>query len=317
MIFENINTYSILTAILFILFLIYFFIIYLKNNKKILSLIFLSISVFFLIIGLFSPRYWNYDKNIEVSWWNILFVLDVSKSMNVYDIWDNDDLISRLEAQKWALNTYIQNNSQHNFSLFAFAGETLELLPFTNDIGLFQTILNWVDQNNISKYWSNFDWLFQIISQYVEKEENAGTVVIFTDWWEIEDVILYESLRKKIETHDSNVILVWVWTNKWDFIVDWQDIFWRIQYKTYENEKVISQLNKKWIESVSDKYWFEYTFIESVQDFENIEHIINPLIQENLFQKNINLARDISYIFIILFLFFFSLFLLQENKINK
>ena len=70
--------------------------------------------------------------------------------------------------------------------LFAFAGETLELLPFTNDIWLFQTILNGVDKNNVSKYWTDFQWLFQIISDYVEQEENAWTIVIFTDGWEIE-----------------------------------------------------------------------------------------------------------------------------------
>ena len=316
MIFENIQTFPIWISILLILFVVYFFVIYIKNNKNIFPLIFLAFSVGFLIIGLLSPRFWNYDKNIEVNWWNILFVMDVSKSMNVFDIkyWNNQ--ISRLQAQKLAINEYIENNIQNNFSLFAFAWETLELLPFTSDVWLFQTIVNWVDQNNISKYGSDFEWLFQIISQYIEKEENSGTVVIFTDWWEIENIKLNQSLINKINKYNSKIIIVWIWTNDWGYIIDGNDIFWRPTYKIYNNQKVISQINSSWINKISQKYDFEYTYIHSSKDFKNLENIINPLIKKQNFEKNISLSRDISYIFIIFFIIFFSLFLIIENKIR-
>ena len=317
MVFENISTFPIILSLLLIVTVIYFFWVYIKNNKNILSLIFLFISIIFLTISLFSPRYWNYNQTVKQNWWNILFVMDVSKSMNVYDIWYGDNIISRLQVQKNFIHNYVDNNIWNNYSLFAFAWETLELLPFTNDTWLFQTILNGIDQNNISKYWSDFEWLFQIVSNYVESEENAWTIVIFTDGWEIDSLLLPDSLIKKINKYSSQVIIVWVWTTKWWYIIDWQDLFWRSIYKIYNWEKVLSKINTWWISKITNKYNFQNWFIDSNKKFDNIENIINALILIQDFEKEIPLARDISYIFIIFFLTFFSLFLFIENKKTK
>lgn len=317
MIFENIKLFPIILSILLTLFVIYFFYVYIKNNKNILSLIFLSISIIFIVIALFSPRYWTYNQQTTQEWWNILFVMDVSKSMNVYDVWFDKNIISRLDVQKLMIHQFIENNIWNNYSLFAFAWETLELLPFTDDTWLFQTILNGVDQNNISKYWSDFDWLFQIISNYVETQENAWTIVIFTDGWEIENISLPQSLIQKIDKYNSQVILVWIWSQEWWYILDGEDLFWRPVYKVYNWNKVLSKINVSWINKISKKYDFESWIINSNKDLDSIEYLINWEINKQEFKKNISLSRDISYIFIILFTIFFSLFLITENKKTK
>lgn len=316
MIFQNIHTFSIILSILLILFVIYFFWVYKKNNKNILSIIFLALSVGFLIITLFSPRFWSYDKNISADWWNILFVMDVSKSMNVFDIQYGKNIISRLQAEKLMISNFVENNVWNNYWLFAFAWETLELLPLTDDTGLFQTILNWVDKNNVSKYWSDFQWLFQIISDYIEQEENAWTVVIFTDGWEIENISLPQSLIQKIDKNNSQIILVWVWTQKWWYILDWEDLFWRPVYKIYNWKKVLSKVNQSWLKTISNKYIFTSTNLAWVNDFDKIEDIINQNITKQKYEKNISLARDISYIFIVLFMISFTLFLIADTRKN-
>jgi hypothetical protein len=314
MIFQNIHTFSIILSVLLILFVIYFFWVYYKNNRNVTSIIFLLFSVLCIIISLFSPRYWTYDKNISTDWWNVLFIMDVSKSMNVFDIQYWKNIISRLQAEKLVMSEFIQNNIWNKYWLFAFAGETLELLPFTNDAWLFQTILNWVDKNNVSKYWSDFQWLFQMISNYVEQEENAWTVVILTDGWEIENISLTQSIQQKIDKHNSKVIIIWVWTDKWWYILDWEDVFWRPVYKIYNWQKVISQVNKSWINKITNKYNFTQWYINTLDDMKNIKNIISDNITKQNYEKNISLSRDISYIFIILFTIFFTLFLITENE---
>jgi hypothetical protein len=201
--------------------------------------------------------------------------------------------------------------------LFVFAGETLELLPFTSDIWLFQTILNGVEKNNVYKYWSDFQWLFEIIADYVEQEENAWTIVIFTDGWEIENISLPQSLIQKVDKYNSKIIIAWIWTDKWSYILDWEDIFWRPVYKIYNWQKVISKINKSWINKITNKYSFTQWYINSLDDITDIEDIINKNITKQKYEKNISLSRDISYIFIILFLIFFILFLITENKKYK
>jgi hypothetical protein len=314
MVFLNIHTFSIILSVLLILFVIYFFWIYKKNNKNILSIILLFISVVFLIIWLFSPRFWTYDKNVSTEWWNVLFIMDVSKSMNVFDVKYGQNMISRLQAEKLMISNFVENNTWNNYWLFAFAWETLELLPFTDDSGLFQTILNWVDKNNVSKYGSDFKVLFQTISEYIKQQENAWTVVIFTDGWEIENILLPQSLIQKIDKYNSKIVIVGVWTQKWGYILDWEDVFWRPVYKIYNWEKVLSKVNNSWISNLSNKYNFSSGKLESIDDFKEIENIINQNITAQNYEKNISLSRDISYIFVILFVIFFTLFLVVDTR---
>ncbi|MDR1987837.1 MAG: VWA domain-containing protein [Candidatus Peribacteria bacterium] len=50
-----------------------------------------------------------------------MFVLDVSKSMNVFDIFSNNSSYNRLEFAKKAISDFITNNSENRYSLVIFA----------------------------------------------------------------------------------------------------------------------------------------------------------------------------------------------------
>lgn len=315
MIFENINEYTLLITIIFLwIWALFSWKNYIKN-KNILLIIIFQLALISIIISLFSPRYWDYTKTVNTEWWKITFVLDVSKSMDVYDIWYNGWETSRLEAQKWIISQYIKNNINNQYSLFAFAAETLEILPFTSDIWLFQTILLWVDKNNVSKYGSEFVWLFQTLSDFVENEDNAWTIVIFTDGWEEDNILLKQSLIQKIDKHNSKVIIIWLWTDSWGYIIEWQDLFWRALYKTYKWEKVISKLNNQMLKSFSNKYDFDYYSINNLNNLEKLFKTITDKVNQTNMEKNISLKRDISYIFMSLFLVLFTSFLIFENII--
>ena len=54
--------------------------------NKLFPAVCLFLSFFFLIINIFDIRFDNLHENIEVSQAKILYVMDVSKSMNVTDI---------------------------------------------------------------------------------------------------------------------------------------------------------------------------------------------------------------------------------------
>jgi len=315
MIFENINESTLLISIIFLwIWTLFSWENYKKNKNGFLVTLF-QIAIICIIISLFSPRYWDYTKTIDSEWWKITFVLDVSKSMDVYDMLYNWWNTSRLEAQKWIISQYIKNNIYNQYSLFAFAAETLEILPFTSDIWLFQTILLWIDKNNVSKYWSEFVWLFQTLSDFVENEDNAWTIVIFTDGWEETEISLKQSVIQKIDKHNSKVIIIGLWTETGWYIIEWQDFFGRALYKTYQWEKVISKLNNQVLRNFSSKYNFDYYSINDLDNLDNLFQNITDQVNQVNIEKNISLKRDISYIFMSLFIILFTLFLIFENII--
>lgn len=315
MFFQNFNEISLLISIiLFVVWVLFSWKNYKKNKSTLLLLIF-HFAIISLVISLFSPRYGEYNQTIDVEWWNITFVMDVSKSMDVYDISYDWWKISRLEAQKWIISEYTLKNIQNQYSLFAFAAETLEILPYTSDIWLFNTILYWVDKNNVSKYGSEFIWLFDTLGSFLENEDNAGTVVIFTDWWEESNISLKQSVIQKINKNNSKVIIVWLWTELGWYIYEWQDIFGRVEYKTYNWETVISKLNNTVLKNFADKYNFEYYSINNMDNIGELFKNISETTEKTKYEKNISLKPDISYIFIAIFWLLFTLFLIFENII--
>lgn len=293
--------------------LIFCYFLYLKR-KIFLEIFTIFIWLLFLIISIFSPRIGDYDKSIDVLWWNVLFISDVSTSMNVEDISANKNKTTRLQATKQIIQSYVNTHQNNKYGLYAFAWDALEILPFTSDYWLFKTILNGVDEKNIPVKWSNFTKLFSWLQSYISYIDEPTTFVIFSDAGEIENIKIPSTLQKKLEEKSIQIVFVAVWTNKWWMILDGVDFYGRATFKMYNWEPVVSQLNKSEVKKICDEYNWDYVFFESLDDESKIHDIINDnLIQSNL-QLNISQAKDISYIFVGLFLLFFTLFLFLEKR---
>jgi len=318
MIFENINIFwFILSSIVLIMWSFFMYFFYKKRKNKWEMIIF-SFSILCLIIAIFSPRLGLYEDTKQINGWNILFIVDLSKSMDVMDIQQWNDKISRLAAQKSIILDVVNQYNNNNYGLYWFSWESLELLPFTNDISLFKTIVNGIDKNNIWVYWSDFSKLFAWLKNYTDQIDSPSTFVILSDAWEIEDSALSNDLQNILKEKNIQVLFVWIGSEKWWKILDWVDFYWRPTYKMYEGEVVISKLNSQEIINISEKNNWDYIFLNRLEDSEKIwNKIIDGLVTSQI-ARNISSAKDISYIFIGLFLLLFWLFLcLEKYKINK
>lgn len=247
---------------------------------------------------------------------NILFIVDVSKSMNVLDIDNKNTKISRWDASKNLINNFITLHNNYSYGLMVFAGEAVELLPFTNDLNIFKTIFLGINENNVSKTGTNFFEVFSGIVSFFSWETEAGTVVIFTDWWdEINDSDL-QDIIKKIKEKDINIIIVWVGTESWDRIPIGTDTFWKNRYKIYEGKEVISKLNIEGLKNFSKNNKFSFIHLENTEDFD----ILEKKIQENLiFTSGIynSSQRKMTREFIFISFILFFIFLWWEYKRNR
>lgn len=312
MVFWNLNN---LTVFIFIVLLIlwgfFIFSIYKKENIRI-NMIILFFSFFFLIINIFVIKWGlNSDKKI-IKWWKIVFVLDVSKSMNAIDIESDNIISSRFEISKEIINSYISKYIENNYGLIIFAWEALETLPFTNDIWVFKTVLYWVNNSNVSKYWTNLNSVFNSLHNYFIPEEGWWLAVIFTDWWD-EDINISSELIESLSEKWVNILIVWIWSEKWAKINIWTDFFWRAIYKTYNWDTVITKLNNKVLKKISSKFDIWYIEIDNIDEISKIYTFITKNINQVNLKKNINYRVDFTRLFAFIS---FSLFIIYLFLIN-
>ncbi len=316
MFFTNLNIFSII-LFLWILCLIVFMIYrtyfdYKKNKNKLifLSNIFLILSIFMLSIWIFWPKkISNSAKNYL--WTNIVFVLDVSKSMNAIDIKSKDLVYSRLEASKKFIEEFLLNYPWNKYSLVVFAWEAIRILPFTSDTNLFSTFLSWVDSKNLSKQGSN---LVLAINEWLKnftKENDAWVLVLLSDWDDEKNLNL-EKLNDKIK-----FLSIWVWTTKWSYIPIWKNIFGDTVYKTYKWWKVITKLYEENLKKIANFYNWIYSNLNDFWDFSKLDSTLNQVSKQSFIdnsENSLDLKRYISMFSFVFFLLYIIFLFLNNVK---
>ena len=321
----NLNIFSIIIFIAIIWIIVYLwykkYLIQNKFNKnyKLLAIkknfftkyIFLFVSIFILSFTIFGIHYWEKKTKTESNWIDIMFVLDVSKSMNVADLTDSNYKYKRLDLVKQAIANFVTKHKNDRVGLTIFAWDAIWVVPLTLDHNVFLSILKWVDYRNLTKQWSDFNkaLLLWVNSLQVWKDRSKALIFI-SDWWDNDDKVDSDFL-KKLRENNKNIsfFVVWVWTTKWWRIIKNIDPFWRTIYQKYKWNYVISRLNRDNLEKIADFLWAKYIEIKSAYDLSKLDSFLNNL-EKKVLQKNVSweladFSRNLailSFIFFIIFL---------------
>lgn len=328
--FTNLNIFSFLIFIIFlwiIAFLAYqkyflqkefnkkFDLIASKNNFY-LKYIFLILSFFVILFGIFWIKYWE-QKNISANKWiDMMFVLDVSKSMNVADIRDSNYSYTRLQVAKKAIWDYVAKHPENRYWLVIFAWDAISTIPLTTDSNLFLTMLSGVDYRNLTVQWSDFEKALRLwVNRFIWDKNRSKALVFISDWWDYWD-------NTNIDISDKKNIafsVVWVWTEKWWKIILGQDAFWRMKYQRYKWQYVISKLNLNNLKEIANKLDANFIKLNEVSDIFALEKQFSSLEKKAYKKLNSwNLAdfsRNLTIFSFILFLIFLGIYIF-EDKLN-
>ena len=99
-----------------------------------------------LIVGLARPQWNPAPETVKRQGRDVVFILDVSRSMLADDLKPN-----RLERAKLAINDCIEVLEGDRVALITFAGTAVVTCPLTQDYGFFRMMLNQVDTNSVSR----------------------------------------------------------------------------------------------------------------------------------------------------------------------
>ena len=221
----------------------------------------LVLSIFFALITLLYELLAN--RNTDFPEWenNIVFALDVSQSMNVEDIWK----YSRIDAAKRKIIEIIRENPGNNYALNIFAGESVRVLPFTNDIGLISTFLLGLDSRNITKQWSDIPWaLDQAHKSFNELQ--SWKVILISDGTD-EEIEIPKSIKNSYKDKRLELIILGIWTLQGWYIPSNNSLN---PYKIYNGSIVISSLNQWGLIKISESMWWTYADIDEFENYDSL-----------------------------------------------
>lgn len=332
--FTNLN---LLTSLLFIIIigviLFFFYKFYNKQNKfnnefNLLSTwkyfyikyVFLLCSLFIILFASFWVRYWEEIIINESKWVDMMFVLDVSKSMNVADIVDSNYAYTRLDVLKDSIAKFVISHKEDRFWLIIFAWDAISTIPLTTDHDLFLTFLKWVDYRNLTKQWSDFEKALSLWVERFNDDDRSKVLIFLSDWGDVDDLINENNFKQIIKDIDKiTYFVVWVGTIKWWNIITWVDVFWRYIYQKYKWEYVISKINRLNLNAIAWVLDWEYVEVKDIWGLSKLNKEINSLekeVLENSIKWELwNFWRALSIISFIFFLLFILFSLLEERFI--
>ncbi|MBF9018429.1 MULTISPECIES: VWA domain-containing protein [unclassified Oceanispirochaeta] len=274
------------------------------------SLFFMILSICFLILAMLRPVSNPRLKDVEQSGRNLVFVIDVSRSMLAEDLAPN-----RLERARYDILNSMDALSGNRVALVAFAGSPVLKCPLTLDYTYFSQALSDLGLNSVSRGGTNLgDAVRIVIDELFDPEDRqAMDIILITDGEDQDSFPVQSAARAGQE--GIRIIALGLGNQESGAAVPGED---ESETLSYQNEPVYSRADMKTLEEMaaaSRDGWA--VAVESGR-------LPVPAILQKLYMKgeNKNTGKAEQYVYdehyrwaLIPALLFFILALLSENTV--
>lgn len=141
--------------------------------KPILKHVVLSLAIVSLIIALVNPKIGTKLETVKREGVDVVFAIDVSKSMLAEDIVPN-----RLEKAKQLTSRIIKKLVSDRVGIIAYAGKAFPQLPITTDYASARMFLQNMNTDMLSSQGTAIDEAIQLSRTYYNDEEQTNRVLI-------------------------------------------------------------------------------------------------------------------------------------------
>ncbi|APG66495.1 BatB protein [Tenacibaculum todarodis] len=141
--------------------------------KTTLKLVFLLIGMAFLIVSLVNPKMGTKLQTVKREGVDVVFALDVSKSMLAEDIAPN-----RLEKSKQIISKIIDKLGSDRVGIIIYAGNAYPLLPITTDHGAAKMFLQNANPDLVSSQGTAITEALNLAKTYYNNDEQTNRFLI-------------------------------------------------------------------------------------------------------------------------------------------
>lgn len=146
--------------------------------KPVLKIAVLLLALLFLIIALVNPKMGTKIETVKRQGINIVFAVDVSKSMLAEDVAPN-----RLAKSKQLVSQLINQLGSDKIGIIAYSGSAFPVLPMTSDYSVAKMFLQSMNTTMISSQGTMIDEAINLATEkyFVKKEKTSKLLIIISD----------------------------------------------------------------------------------------------------------------------------------------
>jgi Ca-activated chloride channel family protein len=270
--------------------------------KSVLKFITLSLGFLCLIIALVNPKIGTSLQTVKREGVDIVFAIDVSKSMLAEDI-----APSRLEKAKQLTTQIINNLVSDRVGIIAYAAKAVPQLPITTDYSAAKMFLQNMNTDMLSSQGTAIDEAIQLSRSYYNDEEQTNRVlVIISDGEDHNNLSL--DVAEAAAKEGIKIFTIGVGTEKGGPIPIKRNGIVISFKKDQNNATVITKLNKKTLSKIASEANGTYVDGKNTSDVvETIGDILNRMDKKEFEAKEFAEFKDQFQWFLGLGLFFLIL----------
>ena len=238
-----------------------------------------GISMF--IIAMINPKIGTKIETFQRLGVDIVFAVDVSKSMLAEDI-----APSRIEKSKQLVGQVINNLGGDRIGIVAYAGKAFPQLPLTTDYSSAKMFLQNMNTDMLSSQGTAIDEAIRLSSTYFDQDQSTERLLFIVSDGEDHNDLSYE-MADLAAKNNITIYSIGVGTEKGSPIPIKKNGIVMSYKKDINGEVVITKLNKNYLENISDKTKGKYI------DGSVTENVINEVIEilENTEKKEFDTQK--------------------------
>lgn len=237
-----------------------------------LKLLFLLLGLSGLILGLANPKIGTKLETVKREGVDIVFAIDVSKSMLAEDIAPN-----RLEKSKRLVSEIINQLASDRIGIIAYAGQAAPQLPITTDYGVAKMFLQYLNTDMLSSLGTAIDEAIKLATTYYDDEDQTNKVLfIVSDGEDHSEGRAIDAVDLAVE-QGIRIFTIGVGKEKGAPIPIKRNGITQELKKDGQGEVVITKLNEEILKEIAEKGNGEY--IDGSNTDEAVEKIKEALNQ--------------------------------------
>ena len=218
-----------------------------SNLKPIIKIFFMIIGTSMFIIAMINPKIGTKIETFQRLGVDIVFAVDVSKSMLAEDI-----APSRIEKSKQLVGQVINNLGGDRIGIVAYAGKAFPQLPLTTDYSSAKMFLQNMNTDMLSSQGTAIDEAIRLSSTYFDQDQSTERLLFIVSDGEDHNDLSYE-MADLAAKNNITIYSIGVGTEKGSPIPIKKNGIVMSYKKDINGEVVITKLNKNYLENISDK----------------------------------------------------------------
>ncbi|CAM2848817.1 VWA domain-containing protein [Flavobacterium frigoris] len=278
--------------------------------KPVFKLVVILLALAGLIFGLVNPKIGTKMETVKREGIDIVFAMDVSKSMLAEDV-----APSRLEKSKQLVSQIINQLGNDRIGIVAYAGSAFPVLPITTDYSVAKMFLQSMNTEMVSSQGTSLDEAIKLSSTYFDdKSKTSKLLILVSDGEDHSEGA--QAAAEEANKQGMRIITIGLGTEKGSTIPLKKNGVVESYQRDNNDEVVITKLNRASLETIAKSTKGGY--INGNNTKEVVAYIKNTLdkIQKTEFESTqmadfqSQFQWFLGFAFVLLFL---DLFLLEKK----